>query len=66
MNYLTRWRMQIAARSLTEEPSLPIAEIALRAGYSSEAAFSKAFKRQMNASPAAKDNQTPIRLTETP
>ncbi len=53
MNYLTRWRMQIAARSLIEEPSLPIAEIALRAGYSSEAAFSKAFKRQMNASPAA-------------
>lgn len=53
MSYLTRWRMQMAARLLTEQPSLPIAEIAARVGYASEAAFSKAFKRQLNAAPAA-------------
>jgi len=53
MEYLTRWRMQIAARLLTEEPSLYISDIAARVGYRSEAAFSKAFKRLMGVAPIA-------------
>jgi len=53
MEYLTRWRMQIASRLLTEDPSLRIGEIAARVGYRSEAAFSKAFKRLMGVAPIA-------------
>src|SRR5262249_21783392 len=44
--YLSRWRMQVAAR-LLEDPELTIAEVASRVGYVSEPAFSKAFKRAM-------------------
>lgn len=51
MRYLARLRMQIAARRLRETPT-PIARIALEAGYESEAAFSKAFKRTFGAPPA--------------
>lgn len=51
IEYLTRWRMQIASRLLTEEPALTIGEIAARVGYHSEAAFSKAFKRLLGVSP---------------
>jgi AraC-like DNA-binding protein len=51
MAYLTRWRMQIAARMLKEDPSLRISDIANHVGYHSEAAFSKAFKRLMGLAP---------------
>ncbi|GAB4554071.1 MAG: hypothetical protein Fur0016_12290 [Anaerolineales bacterium] len=51
MEYLTRWRMQIASRLLAEDPALPIGEIAARVGYRSEAAFSKAFKRLLGVAP---------------
>ncbi len=51
MAYLTRWRMQIAARMLKEDPSLRISDIATHVGYHSEAAFSKAFKRLMGVAP---------------
>ncbi len=53
MEYLTRWRMQIASRLLIEDPSLRIGDIAARVGYRSEAAFSKAFKRLMGVAPIA-------------
>ncbi|PWH13108.1 MAG: AraC family transcriptional regulator [Anaerolineae bacterium] len=53
LEYLTRWRMQIASRLLTEDPTLRIGEIAARVGYRSEAAFSKAFKRLLGAAPSA-------------
>jgi AraC-like DNA-binding protein len=53
MEYLTRWRMQIASRLLIEDPSLRIGEIAARVGYRSKAAFSKAFKRLMGVAPIA-------------
>jgi AraC-like DNA-binding protein len=52
MKYLAQWRLQIAA-DLVRTTDLGVAEIAGRVGYESEAAFSRAFKRQFGASPAA-------------
>ena len=45
MAYLTRWRLRLGARALTAS-SHSVAQIAAEAGYESEAAFSRAFKRQ--------------------
>jgi AraC-like DNA-binding protein len=50
MEYLTRWRMLVAADKLTNS-SDPISAIALSLGYDSESAFSTAFKRVMGSSP---------------
>ncbi len=50
--YLTRWRMLLAAESLLRE-RLNVGEVAVRIGYESEAAFSKAFKRHYGLSPLA-------------
>jgi AraC-like DNA-binding protein len=51
MQYLTRWRLQLAARRLREGEG-GIAEIAAAVGYESEAAFNRAFKRHLGAPPA--------------
>lgn len=53
MEYLTRWRMQRAALLLSAQPSPQISEVAAQVGYSSAAAFSKAFKRQIGMAPKA-------------
>jgi AraC-like DNA-binding protein len=50
MAYLTRWRLQIGARSLTST-SRGVAEIAADVGYESEAAFNRAFKREYSVPP---------------
>ena len=50
MTYLTRWRLQFAARSL-EKTSRGVAEIASDVGYESEAAFNRAFKREFGRPP---------------
>jgi AraC-like DNA-binding protein len=50
MTYLTRWRLQLAARSL-ERTSRGIADIAADVGYESEAAFNRAFKREFGQPP---------------
>ncbi len=50
MTYLTRWRLQLAARSL-ERTSRGVADIAADVGYESEAAFSRAFKREYGEPP---------------
>lgn len=50
--YLTRYRMQLAARELTGS-ARPVTAIALSVGYGSETAFSLAFKREMGMSPTA-------------
>jgi transcriptional regulator GlxA family with amidase domain len=50
MTYLTRWRLQLAARSL-ESTSRGVAEIAADIGYESEAAFNRAFKREFGQPP---------------
>lgn len=51
MQYLAQWRMQLAA-TLLSGTSLNLAEIAERVGYGSEAAFSRAYKRQVGMAPA--------------
>jgi AraC-like DNA-binding protein len=51
MTYLKRWRLQLAARSLTAT-SRGVADIADDVGYESEAAFNRAFKREFGAPPA--------------
>jgi AraC-like DNA-binding protein len=50
MTYLTRWRLQLAAR-LLEKSSRGVADIAAGVGYESEAAFSRAFKREFGTPP---------------
>jgi AraC-like DNA-binding protein len=50
MTYLTRWRLQLAARAL-ERTSRGVAEIAADIGYESEAAFNRAFKREFGRPP---------------
>ncbi|MET8422965.1 AraC family transcriptional regulator [Nocardia sp. NPDC004860] len=48
--YLTRWRLTTAARLLRED-ELAIEKVSARAGYSSEFAFGKAFKREYGLAP---------------
>jgi AraC-like DNA-binding protein len=50
MAYVTRWRMSLARDWLREGDQTTL-EIALRLGYQSEAAFSRAFKRTLGLSP---------------
>jgi len=50
MTYLTRWRLQLAVQSL-ERTSRGVADIAANVGYESEAAFSRAFKREFGQPP---------------
>ena len=51
IQYLARWRMQIAAKRLMD-PSAKVAAIAHEVGYDSEAAFSRAFKKFVGRSPS--------------
>ena len=52
MQYLTRWRMQVAT-GLLRDTAAKVLDVALRVGYDSEAAFSRAFKREVGTSPGA-------------
>jgi AraC-like DNA-binding protein len=52
MQYLTRWRMQAAARLLADGHA-KVSGVALQVGYDSEAAFSRAFKKAAGVPPAA-------------
>jgi AraC-like DNA-binding protein len=51
IQYLTRWRMQLAAKRLTERGA-KVAAVAQEVGYDSEAAFSRAFKKFSGRSPS--------------
>ncbi|WP_416140811.1 cupin domain-containing protein [Halomonas sp. HK25] len=51
MHYLARWRMQVAA-GLLRQSSASVASVALEVGYESEAAFSRAFRRETGLPPA--------------
>jgi AraC-like DNA-binding protein len=52
MYYVTRWRMQVA-QNVLQVGDATVGEIALRLGYGSEAAFSRAFKRFHGIPPGA-------------
>ncbi len=51
MQYLTQWRMQLAAKLLTRSDA-PLARIAEDVGYQTDTAFSRAFRREYGAPPA--------------
>jgi AraC-like DNA-binding protein len=52
MEYLARWRMQIAARLLADGAS-KVGAVGREVGYASEASFSRTFKKIAGVSPAA-------------
>jgi len=52
IQYLIRWRLALAARTLRSSREA-IARVAARSGYESEASFSRAFKREFGMPPAA-------------
>lgn len=52
MQYLTQWRMQIAA-NLLAQGGAKVATIGAEVGYDSEAAFSRAFKKATGLAPGA-------------
>jgi AraC-like DNA-binding protein len=57
MHYVARWRMHLALTWLRERDDLPLGDVALRLGYQSEAAFSRAFKRFVGVSPGSARRQ---------
>lgn len=58
MRYLGKWRLTFAARRLIDTRD-PVAGIAFEAGYESEAAFNRAFKRNFGAPPATWRREQP-------
>jgi AraC-like DNA-binding protein len=52
MQYLTNWRMQLAARLLADGGG-KVSAVAFEVGYRSEAAFSRSFKRAVGMSPSS-------------
>jgi transcriptional regulator GlxA family with amidase domain len=50
VTYLARWRLQLAAR-LLQTTRKNVLEVALDAGYNSEASFNRAFKRELGLPP---------------
>jgi AraC-like DNA-binding protein len=50
MQYLARWRVQLAARLLADGQA-KVAAVGRSVGYESEAAFSRSFKRLAGVSP---------------
>lgn len=63
LSYLTRWRMHLA-RDWLAEPGLAMIDIAERAGYASEAAFSRAYKREFGCAPGATRRQRQAHANE--
>ena len=57
LSYLTRWRLELAARKL-RETALPAAVIARQVGYTSEYAFNRAFTRARGCPPGRYRRQT--------
>jgi AraC-like DNA-binding protein len=70
LGYLTRWRLQLAARRL--ETRKTIVQVAAEVGYESEAAFNRAFKREFGLPPAqyrrerARSGADPSRAPDVP
>jgi AraC-like DNA-binding protein len=58
VRYLTEWRLQLARLEL-QRSSEPLAALAARFGYQSEAAFSRAFSREFGAAPGSFRRERP-------
>jgi AraC-like DNA-binding protein len=52
IDYLTRWRMHLAAQRLSAAGETNLTQLAFELGYSSDAAFRDAFKRQHGVAPS--------------
>jgi AraC-like DNA-binding protein len=52
MDYLTQWRMVLARQKL--EAGSSVAAVAEEVGYSSQSAFSQAFKRKLGRTPRSR------------
>ncbi|HEU0201100.1 MAG TPA: AraC family transcriptional regulator [Burkholderiaceae bacterium] len=63
MQYLTQWRLQLAARMLADS-AVKVAAVARDFGYESEASFSRAFKRFVGVSPAQWRRETIANRTQ--
>lgn len=63
IEYLTRWRMLVAADRLARTTA-PVAGIAADVGYASESAFANAFKRVMGRTPRRYANERAMPLRE--
>jgi len=50
LTYLLNWRMRIAERALRDEDT-PVSDLGMSLGYTSESAFSNAFKREVGMAP---------------
>lgn len=59
LTYLTWWRMTLAARMLRTTDA-PVRVVSERVGYTSEFAFTKAFKREFGAPPRQYRNSEPV------
>ena len=59
LEYLTRWRMQLAANQLVET-NLSLAEVSAQAGYRSAVAFNRAFKRAVGHAPGGYRRQRSV------
>lgn len=63
MQYLTQWRMQIAANLLVQSGA-KVSSIGAEVGYDSEAAFSRAFKKSTGLAPGAwRESRRSLRRT---
>jgi len=62
MQYLTQWRMLLAANLLCRS-NAPLARIAEDVGYQTDTAFSRAFRREFGAPPAAWRRSQSVRET---
>ncbi|MCA9577212.1 MAG: AraC family transcriptional regulator [Polyangiales bacterium] len=58
-DYMTRWRLDLAARYLAQDARLSVDEVAARVGYQSQAAFSRAFARHHGMPPSRLRSGTP-------
>jgi len=67
MQYMARWRMQLAARRL-ENPAISISQAGAEVGYESEAAFNRAFKKVVGLPPGAwrKCRTSPASVSPSP
>jgi len=61
MQYVTRWRMQVELDAVGEDGAT-VAELAVRLGYRSEAAFARAFKRVTGIPPGPVRRRGPREL----
>lgn len=65
MQYVAWWRLRLAHNRLTSGDE-PVAAVAHAVGYASEAAFSRAFRREFGVAPGAVRRRTPPPLPRSP